>query len=53
MMKSEELEELYNHVPEELRRKVVELNDSFERIGPFELPIELLSGKVIFFTVNH
>ena len=52
-MTNEKLEELYNHIPEELREKVVELNDSFERIGPFELPIELPSGDVIFFTVNH
>ena len=52
-MKTKELEELYKHIPSRLRNKVVSMNEEFERIGPFKLPIELPSGEIVFFTVNH
>ncbi len=47
------LKQLYAHIPSELRDRVVELTENFERIGPFQLPIELPSGDVVFFTVYH
>lgn len=49
----ENLEKLYKHIPESLRKQVVEVNEDFERIGSFELPIELPSGEVAIFQVNH
>lgn len=48
-----DLTKLYSHLPKALVSKVVTLTDKFERIGPFELPIELPSGKVAIFTVYH
>jgi len=53
METKENLQTLYNHLPKELRDQVVEINEEFERIGPFQLPIELPSGEIVFFTVNH
>src|SRR3989338_10614713 len=48
-----ELIELYEHIPEDSRSQIIETRNGLERIGPFELPIELPSGKVELFLVNH
>jgi GTP cyclohydrolase II len=53
MKRKKNVKEFYSHVPKKLLKQVLEVNSNFERIGPFELPIELPSKKVVIFRLNH